>query len=187
MRLHALEHAAHLCRRLAIDVVEDQLGVAEDGIERRAQLVAHIGEELRLVLARDFELPALVLDLMEQARVLDCQHRLGGKGLQQIDRLFGKLAGPFAAHHESADDASAPSSGMNSSARKPARTTTSQDLGGRFLLHIGNLQRRALRGRLADTGIADVDVPLLDGGNQRFIHAVGGAQAEFVLVARHRS
>jgi len=57
-------------------------GVAEDGIERRAQLVAHIGEELRLVLARGFELPALVLDFVEKARVLDCQHRLGGKGLQ---------------------------------------------------------------------------------------------------------
>ena len=43
----------------------------DDGVERRAQLVAHIGEELRLVLARQLELPALVLDFMEQPRMLN--------------------------------------------------------------------------------------------------------------------
>ena len=59
----ALEHGLRLVRHLAVDAVEDQLGVAEDGVERRAQLVAHVGEELRLVLARDLELPALLLDL----------------------------------------------------------------------------------------------------------------------------
>ena len=47
-----LQHAAHLFRRVAVDIVEDQLGVAENGVERGAQLVAHVGEELRLVLAR---------------------------------------------------------------------------------------------------------------------------------------
>ncbi len=102
--LHALEHGAHLVRRLAVDVVEDQLGVAEDGVERRAQLVAHVGEELRLVLARDLELPALLVDLAEQARVLDRQHRLRGEGLQQVDGALGELAGRLAAHHQRADD-----------------------------------------------------------------------------------
>jgi hypothetical protein len=33
--------------------------------------MAHAGEELRLVLARELELPAFGLDLAEQARVLD--------------------------------------------------------------------------------------------------------------------
>jgi hypothetical protein len=32
--------------------------------------VTHIGQKLRLVLARDFELPAFVLDFVEQPRVL---------------------------------------------------------------------------------------------------------------------
>ena len=85
LRLHALQHVAHLRRRLAVDAVEDQLGVAEDGVERRAQLVAHVGEELRLVLARDLELPALLLDLAEQPRVLDRQHRLRRERLHQVD------------------------------------------------------------------------------------------------------
>jgi hypothetical protein len=34
--LDTLEHTAHLCRRIAVDVVENQLGVAENGVERRA-------------------------------------------------------------------------------------------------------------------------------------------------------
>ena len=62
--------------------------VADDGVERRAQLVAHIGEELRLVLARLLELPALVLDLVEQADISDGDHRLVGKGRDQVDLLL---------------------------------------------------------------------------------------------------
>jgi hypothetical protein len=53
-----------------------------------AQLVAHAGEELRLVLARLRQLPILVLNLVEQAHVFDGNHRLVGEGLNQLD-LFG--------------------------------------------------------------------------------------------------
>ena len=60
-------------------VLPQHLGDADDGVERRAQLVAHVGEELRLVPAGDLELPALLLDLVEQPRVLDRQHRLRAK------------------------------------------------------------------------------------------------------------
>ena len=85
-----LSTAAHLLRRLAVDAVQDQLGVAEDGVERRAQLVAHVGEELRLVLARLGELAALVLDFVEQPHVLDRDHRLVGEGRDQLDLLVGE-------------------------------------------------------------------------------------------------
>src|SRR5262249_37432523 len=64
--LKALEDAQHLLRRLAVSAIRHQFRIAQDGIERRAQLMAHIGEKLRLVLARLFELSALVLDLAEQ-------------------------------------------------------------------------------------------------------------------------
>src|SRR6516164_6486281 len=67
----AFEYAEHLLRRLTVSAVRHQFGIAQDGIERGAQLVAHIGKELRLVLARLFKLTALVLDLMEQPRILD--------------------------------------------------------------------------------------------------------------------
>ena len=90
--------------RLSIDVVENELGIAEDGVERGAQLVAHVGQELRLVLARDLHLPALLVDLGEQVRVLDRQHRLGGESLEQINRVLGERTRGFAAYYEYAHD-----------------------------------------------------------------------------------
>ena len=47
---HAIERLDVLLQRLGI--LPQHLGDADDGVERRAQLVAHVGEELRLVLAR---------------------------------------------------------------------------------------------------------------------------------------
>ena len=44
------------CSR-SLGLLLQHLAVADDGVQRRAQLVAHVGEELRLVLARDLELP----------------------------------------------------------------------------------------------------------------------------------
>jgi hypothetical protein len=55
--------------------------------------MAHIGEELRLVLARFRELSALLLDFVEQPHVLDCDHRLVGKGGDKLDLLIAK--GPY--------------------------------------------------------------------------------------------
>jgi hypothetical protein len=63
--LKALEYAKHLLGWLAISAVRHQFGIAQDGIERGAQLMAHIGEELRLVLACLFELATFLLDLVE--------------------------------------------------------------------------------------------------------------------------
>ena len=83
----------------------ENFAVADDGVERRAQLVAHIGEELRLVLARHFELPALILDFVEQPRVLDRQHRLRRERLDQVDGVLREGARAAAADHQHADDA----------------------------------------------------------------------------------
>src|SRR5262249_22133896 len=58
---------------------------ADDGVERRAQLVAHAGEELRLVFARQLQLAALVLDFIEQTHVLDRDSGLVGKGHHQLN------------------------------------------------------------------------------------------------------
>ena len=46
-----------------------QLGVAEDGGERGPQLVAHVGDELRLVLARDLELRGSSAAISSNSRV----------------------------------------------------------------------------------------------------------------------
>ena len=76
---------------------------ANDGVERRAQLVRHVGEELALVLARRFELPALVLDLAEQPRVLDGQSRLRRERLQQVDHLRRESPAAVPVHGQRAE------------------------------------------------------------------------------------
>ena len=63
--LHSVQHLARLRRQLAVQAILHQLGIAEDGVERRAELVTHVGQELRFVLARQFELPGFIFDLLE--------------------------------------------------------------------------------------------------------------------------
>src|SRR5262245_4177287 len=52
--------------------------------------MAHARDELRLVLARQFELVVLVLDFVEQPYVLDCDHRLVREGLDERDLLVSE-------------------------------------------------------------------------------------------------
>jgi hypothetical protein len=52
--------------------------------------VTHVGEELGLVLARLSELPALVLDFVEQADVLDRDYRLIGEVWSSASCLSAK-------------------------------------------------------------------------------------------------
>src|SRR5215468_4240048 len=91
---------AEVLRLLVVDLAEhalrEHLREADDGVERGAQLVAHVGQELALVLARDLELPALLRDLAEQPRVLDRKSRLSREGLQQLDDFRGESAGAVA-------------------------------------------------------------------------------------------
>src|SRR5262249_3696737 len=100
----AFEYAEHLLGWLAVSAVRHQFCVAQDGVERRSQLMSHIGEELRLVLARLFELSALIFDFMEQPRILDGQCRLRRKGLDQVDSVLRKGAGRFATDYQRAHD-----------------------------------------------------------------------------------
>ena len=84
------ESAARLCEATDAQImrVEGDLsfcfaqhypGEPDDGVQRSAQLVAYVGEELGFVLVRNLELLVLLLDFLEQADVLNCDHALGGK------------------------------------------------------------------------------------------------------------
>src|SRR5215467_14064997 len=79
---------------LLVDVAEHLLGQnlreSDDGVEWRAQLVGHVGQELGLVLAGDFEFAALDLDLSEESSILDRQNRLGREGLKNGDHFGGE-------------------------------------------------------------------------------------------------
>ena len=63
----------------------EHLGVADDGVQRRPQLVGHVRQELRLVLAGLCELAVRVLKLLKQPRVLNCDDSLVRERLQQGD------------------------------------------------------------------------------------------------------
>ena len=60
--------------------LQRQVRHADDGVHRRADLVAHVGEESALGLVGRLGRGAGLLRLVEQARGLDCDHGLGGEG-----------------------------------------------------------------------------------------------------------
>src|SRR6266508_2943783 len=64
----------------------------------------HVGQELRLVAAGGLELLPLVLDLAEEAGVLDGEGGLGGEGPQQLDYLGRELPWGLSQHHKAADN-----------------------------------------------------------------------------------
>ena len=76
--------------RLLVEVLGlllEHLGVADDGVQRRPQLVAHVRQELRLVLAGLGKLAVRLLELLEEPGVLDGDDGLVGERLQQGDLL----------------------------------------------------------------------------------------------------
>src|ERR1700730_3718151 len=89
--------AEHPVERLEVllccfGILPQHLADADDVIERRAQLMAHIGEELRLMLARLRELAALVLDFIEQANIFNCDNSLVCECSRKLDLFIGEGA-----------------------------------------------------------------------------------------------
>src|SRR5215467_13146037 len=89
---------------IAEHALVQHLGEADDGVQRRAQLVRHVGEELGFVLARRLELPTLHLDLAEETGILDGEGRLRGEGLEDLDRFRRELTRRLPIQREAADD-----------------------------------------------------------------------------------
>jgi hypothetical protein len=81
------EDRPEFLRRCAVDAFLQKRSIAKHGGQRRSQLMAHVSDELRLVLARDLELAALLGDLPKQASVLHGDRGLGSEGLDQPDDL----------------------------------------------------------------------------------------------------
>ena len=80
--LHALERPSHAFRNFAVDAIEQEFAEAEDRIERRAQLMAHVRQELRLVPAGVLKAPVKLLQplarrvdvLRERAKFVAVHH-----------------------------------------------------------------------------------------------------------------
>src|SRR5262249_41909846 len=66
--------------------------------------MGHVGEELGLVLAGDFELPTFLFDLPEEPSVLNGQRGLSRECLQQLDNFGCKRARSVSNHGEPADE-----------------------------------------------------------------------------------
>ena len=80
--LDVREGPAHVLGDRSIRLVEDQLVEAQDGVHGCAQLVAHVREEVGLVAARRLQLAALIIQLLEEARVVDGNPGLVGESAQ---------------------------------------------------------------------------------------------------------
>ena len=101
--VYAQQRLLRLFHAEARHIGDHHLGQADDGVERRPQLMAHAGDEFRLALARFRELAARVLDFLEQPHVLDCDYRLIGKGGDQLDLLVGEWPHDRTRQHERAN------------------------------------------------------------------------------------
>ena len=160
--------------------IEQHFGEADDRVERRAQLVRHVGEKLRFVAIGRLDLPAFVFDFAKQPGILDRQDGLRGEGFHQIDHLGTKLAGGFSPHDQGADDALFAQQG-NGQAR--AKTIALQDLAharrvNARLRNIGNLNRLAARCGATHHAVAKTRRICPQSGYQFFFHMIGGAQQE---------
>src|SRR5215813_12682318 len=88
--MHALKRLLRLFCAEARRVGNQHVGEPDDGVERRAQLVAHARDELRLVLASLSQLPVLILNFIEQTHVLDGDRCLVRECLDQRDLFIGE-------------------------------------------------------------------------------------------------
>ncbi len=153
-------------------ILQQHLADADDRVQRRAQFVAHVGEELRLVPAGRLELAALVLDLLEQAGVLDREHRLRGEGLEQPDHRGRELAGIAPADDQRAEDAIL---AQQRDADQRTEAAAAQQIVEAVLLvpiEIRDLHGMPLRRAPTDHRVAEPDVRISQRGDHVFAEAV---------------
>src|SRR3981189_2340877 len=136
-------HPAQWLRRFfsaeARRIGDHHLGEPNDGVERRAQLMAHAGKELGLALARLRQLLALVLDLAEQARVPDRQHRLRRERLQEINGVLRKFARLFTSYNKRSDNFISVDQRHNEARSIPRPHRDLAHRAWRFVAHTGDL------------------------------------------------
>ena len=94
---HGLEELALLGVDLAGAAVEHQVGEADDGVERRAELVGHVGQELALELGGALELEVLGRQralvpaaLLQHRRPVEADDHLVAQGLEQLQVVIAE-------------------------------------------------------------------------------------------------
>src|SRR5262249_52064493 len=173
--VHALQWLLRLFSAEACRVFDHHFGQSDDGVEGRAQLMAHAGDELRLVFARQLELAAFVFDLAEQACVLDSEHRLGCERLQEMNGILGKVARLLAPDHECSDDFVCAYQRHNKARTIAGPHRDLSDRAWRLVADIGNLLRLSDLRRLADR-VGSAEVLVLHSCNQVFAKTIRSPQ-----------
>jgi len=159
----------------------EHLAVADDRVERGPQLMGHVGQELGLVAAGDLQLAALVLQLLEQARVLDRKRRLGREGLEALDGLRCERTGLPTPDHQRADQ---PVLAEDRHHQHSSKAFAIEDVAERIVrqvLDIRDLGRRPVQRGLPDNRLAEVDPGIAQGGNELEARPVVRARHEHLL------
>jgi hypothetical protein len=166
----------------------EHFGVADHGVERRPQLVAHVRQELGLVLASFGESATGLLHLLEQPGVLNRQHRMTGERLEQLDDGPRELAGPLPTNHERADDALLTDQRDGQQGAEAGVTKRVEDGAGRQVgpvRKVRHLDRLTAQCRSTDhVVVRQSQATLLDRQEQLSRHAIGrpGGKGRALLI-----
>ena len=120
------------------------------------------------------ELAALLLDLAEEPRVLDRQHRLSCESLQEIEGIVGEFTRLLAPDHQRADHMITVDQRHDQARAIPGPNRKLPHWAWRFVHDVGDLMRSSVPRRQADR-IGRANVLVLDRRNHLFAQAKGGA------------
>ncbi len=135
------------------------------------------------MLARELQLPRLVLDLAEQTCVLDGERRLRGERLHQVDDVLAEAARPLAPYHQGADDAVLAQQGHRQQGAHVGPQQHVAHVVSGLAGEVADLDHAALERALSDGArIVQAPVGAADGLGELLAHAVGGRERE--LAAR---
>ena len=148
---------------LAGDVVAQELGKAQDRIQRRTQLVRHVREEFGFEAAdfrdlgvRGFQLAQVGLQLLVEAPVVDRDRRLVGNDLEDGDVELGEGVDSLARDGHGADD---PLRGRERLHHQRAGgAALVEDLESRIEGGVGDVEGLELLDRVAEDAVAQHEV-----------------------------
>ena len=176
-RVDLLEVVGELLGAEVGGVLLEHLAVADDRVERRAQLVGHVGQELGLVAVGRLELAALVPDLPEQPRVLDGQGRLGCEGLEQLDDLGREISGRVLVDGQPADEVvfAQERNGQERSGPDPQQHVAEWAVVRALLGDVGDLDRLARHGHASGDAFPPSGRGASGDGDDLLVEVVGRA------------
>src|SRR5262245_5440744 len=111
--------------------------------------MAHVGDELRLVLARNLKLAALLRDLLEEAGIFERNRGLVGEGLHEADDGLRELARLTTPQDERAKRLLRTEQWYDKRCAEPCFQNRGPQRFARALTQIRNLQWLSLRNRFA--------------------------------------